>query len=723
MRKLKIFLITFLTALLLPLFVSAAPCFPIVGCTGTSTIPQEDDVLVGNGSGIYKVVPFETFLEPFISGLVPYTGATNNVDVGTYSVSADAFGYGGSPIIGASDSTLLGNKALALAEWAGNYLRLIKWGESFGLSLNLDSLTQERTAAFQDKDGTVAYLDDIPAPSTNYWTLSSNSLYPTSTSYAVGIGTTDITSLLNVYGNAKIGKSVTSTAVKTFDVAGNLNYDQVADPTSAQHRGMTFATSGTTGLSPGSYYYNVVFYTSEGDTSSYAGGTSYASTTLLTTSSVVISNIPTSSDPRVIGRKLYRSTSTDGVNQQYFQYLFATITNNTDTTYTDTGAALTTSDYAYWKANTTAGVAYIDGVKLYSASEYNTTFGTGVLGKLTRGNGNAGFGSYALRDITTGVNNTGFGHYAAYSVTTGRGNVALGYSALQGVTSGSSNIGVGSNALRNNNAYDYTGNVAVGDAALGILNASNNYNTAMGYYAGTRNQGSYNIFLGGYAGNLATATTTGNYNIVLGYEAGRSMGKGGDKNVLIGYQVELLASTTDSQLNIGNVLYGTGLGVGSSPSATGKIGIGTTTPQEVLDVVGSLRLGATNNTANRGIKFYTDTGTLVGSITRTDSIVTSTLADLTISGYSGIGFKSNGGGVLPTSYNMYLDINGNLGIGTSTPSYDLQIAKTTLSTLAIGNSTLTGCIVMGDDDSGGITYVTARDGVLSATTTKPSICR
>jgi len=50
-------------------------------------------------------------------------------------------------------------------------------------------------------------------------------------------------------------------------------------------------------------------------------------------------------------------------------------------------------------------------------------------------------------------------------------------------------------------------------------------------------------------------------------------------------------------------------------------------------------------------------------------------------------------------------------------------ATTTNSTIYVGSSTKSGCIAMGDSDNSGITYITANDGVLEATTTKPSICQ
>ena len=69
--------------------------------------------------------------------------------------------------------------------------------------------------------------------------------------------------------------------------------------------------------------------------------------------------------------------------------------------------------------------------------------------------------------------------------------------------------------------------------------------------------------------------------------------------------------------------------------------------------------------------------------------------------------------------------SGNVGIGTSTPQYDLHISDATnaSSTIAVGDAAVRGCFVMGDSDGAGISYITVLDGVLSATTTKPGICQ
>lgn len=51
-----------------------------------------------------------------------------------------------------------------------------------------------------------------------------------------------------------------------------------------------------------------------------------------------------------------------------------------------------------------------------------------------------------------------------------------------------------------------------------------------------------------------------------------------------------------------------------------------------------------------------------------------------------------------------------------------NFVSSTNSTVHIGADGFPGCIVMGDDDSSGVTYITANDGVLSATDTPPANC-
>ncbi len=77
--------------------------------------------------------------------------------------------------------------------------------------------------------------------------------------------------------------------------------------------------------------------------------------------------------------------------------------------------------------------------------------------------------------------------------------------------------------------------------------------------------------------------------------------------------------------------------------------------------------------------------------------------------------------------NTYLQVvaGGVVGVGTTNAPAKLNVGGTIwgASTLYLGTpSTVIGCIAMEDSDGFGTTYVTANDGVLSASDTKPVDC-
>lgn len=409
----------------------------------------------------------------------------------------------------------------------------------------------------------------------------------------VGIGTTAPLTKLNVYGGLKVGVS-TNTFRKTLDVAGHQNFDPVANVTLAQIQAMTLTDLGAGSIQAGTYYYMVCFVTADGETGNTAIYSQAPTITLATDAQVRLDNIPISSDPRVTSRKIYRSQA-GTAGDYYYLYNIGTIANNTATTFIDNTARNTTStDWTYNKVNTTAGSTYFNNSLMSKVGEYFTAFGSGALGAATsKASTTAAFGSSALTNVTTGSSNMAFGHGAGVSITTGSDNNAFGYAAMQGNQTGNSNVAIGTNTLRNNISASVTGNVAVGSYALESNVAGNNYNVAIGYFTGRSAQTRYSTFLGAYAGNIATPATVGDYNIAIGYGAGSTLSTG-STNIIIGASVNLASPTTSNQLNIGNLIYGTGVTNGSTPSATGKIGIGTTTPTAVLH----LKAGtATANTA------------------------------------------------------------------------------------------------------------------------------
>ncbi len=73
--------------------------------------------------------------------------------------------------------------------------------------------------------------------------------------------------------------------------------------------------------------------------------------------------------------------------------------------------------------------------------------------------------------------------------------------------------------------------------------------------------------------------TTGNYNTALGYYAGSSITTG-LSNIAIGNSAQVASPTASDQLSIGNWIYGT----------SGNIGIGTSTGTAKLTVAGTLKI-------------------------------------------------------------------------------------------------------------------------------------
>lgn len=157
-----------------------------------------------------------------------------------------------------------------------------------------------------------------------------------------------------------------------------------------------------------------------------------------------------------------------------------------------------------------------------------------------------------LESNTTGSQNIGIGAYALYPNTTGGSNVAIGHSSLSNNTEGQSNVAVGQSSL----AGSVTGsnNIAIGHSAL-----SNNLNK------------------------------TGTKNIGIGTTAGNALEDGTTNNIAIGSRQQLANKTGSNQLNIGGVIFGTGL-TGSAIAPAGNIGIGIATPNSSA----SLHLGASD---------------------------------------------------------------------------------------------------------------------------------
>ena len=308
----------------------------------------------------------------------------------------------------------------------------------------------------------------------------------------------------------------------------------------------------------------------------------------------------------------------------------------------------------------------------------NTAVGYEALLSLTGGPRNSAFGAGAMRMNTLGFDNAADGHHALYSNTTGASNVALGSSALYSNTTGDSNTAIGATALwanltglnnsavGNNALYNNIGenNSAIGKAAL-FFNTTGANNSAIGISTLFRNRtGSANTVIGAEAGfgsptlsDISSSSlfgyragysllTGGDNNILIGYRAGDALTTG-NTNIIIGYNIDAPSPTSVQTLNIGNLIFGTGLTGTNTTLSTGNVGIGSTTPEQKLEVAGNILASASaasiglilNNLSEDDAKFTIQSTGTAGSVARLDFLgsASQTFLSIASSGYVGIG--------------------------------------------------------------------------------------
>jgi hypothetical protein len=374
--------------------------------------------------------------------------------------------------------------------------------------------------------------------------------------------TADLATKVSKTGDTMTGPLVinsNSTITGSLIVTGSittqtqLDFDAVAEPTNA----VTLTLAGVAGnVNVGSHYYYVSFVTALGETSFFFGTEPFITTTA-GNQQVIISNIPVSPDPRVTARRIYRN----GANQARFNDLriLTTINDNTTTTYTDNiaDASRTGAANYYFRENTTCRYITKDTTAAMFVGTNCTSFGQGALATLNAG-------------THTGGTNTCIGRNAGYLLSTGNQNIIISNSSIP-ITTGDSNVLIHGN----------WGN-----------NPSNC--VMIGRNAGSQNSGASNVAIGSAAGSSghnngisigvnSNTNVTGQGNIAIGVNAGNySATAAGAFNINIGSGARSLTSGSSGQINIGNVIYGVNAyqstTADSTPTATGRMGIGLTTP-------------------------------------------------------------------------------------------------------------------------------------------------
>jgi hypothetical protein len=264
-----------------------------------------------------------------------------------------------------------------------------------------------------------------------------------------------------------------------------------------------------------------------------------------------------------------------------------------------------------------------------SAAYSNIGIGYGALsnsGMTTSAINNTVIGYQTGLNSSSGNNNVYLGYQAGKNATTASDNVVIGYQAGLGSISGSGNILIGSGVA---GASDTAAVVAIGlnadfedggccQTVLGSYAVTSGNSTAVGFGAKSKGGGGFggvsfganagdsggadNVIIGGGAGSTnnligayntilgsgsGTNITSGTNNLILGYNIATGSLSSGTHNILIGTSssVDTPASNTNNFLNIGNVIFATGM-TGTLGAPAGNVGIGTTAPAGILDVRG-----------------------------------------------------------------------------------------------------------------------------------------
>lgn len=219
----------------------------------------------------------------------------------------------------------------------------------------------------------------------------------------------------------------------------------------------------------------------------------------------------------------------------------------------------------------------------------NTAFGYRSGTNLTTGSYNLAVGTQSLENMTTGTANIAIGVFAGQTIN-GDGNTAIGFNSLNGGGSGSSNIAIGPNAAQSTSSG--SNNTVVGSGAF-TANTTSSNSTAVGQQSLKVSTGASNTGMGV---NSLLGTTSGTFNVAVGGNAGIT-NTTGSNNTLIGDQ---------SDVGSNNLTNATAIGYLATVSASNAlvlgngafVGIGSSSPTEALDVVGSVKI--TDSGANGG---------------------------------------------------------------------------------------------------------------------------
>jgi hypothetical protein len=598
-----------------------------------------------------------------LSGYVPYTGATANLNLGTFDLTADVItGATGSFASSGGSNTF----AINHSSGSGIALNITKGGNGEGLYINKTSGSGNAATII----GTL-----------NATTLVKNG--GTSSQFLKADGSVDSNSYVT------IDTTQTITGAKTFSLDITVNGVSIGtgpNPTSIVNFTNTrvgkFAlTQNTTGT-----HNTAIGYGSIGNNTTGGGNIAMGINSLQLNT--------TGSFNTALGSYSLLNNTTGDDNTAVG---FTSLSSNT------TGIHNTTIGFDSLSANTTGnentGLGH-SALKSNTTGQYNTALGSSALYYLTTGSLNIAIGRQAGLNITTGSYNTIIGNYAGTAAlannivladgqgniryqfngtsnvftnpisattatfsssitvsgisvgTAGNGsNIKLGDTNFGAITTGSNNIAIGSSAL--SSITTSNANIGIGNSALASV-VDGAFNIALGFGVGASiTSGSNNTLFGYGAGQ---SITTGNYNTILGAYAGTA---GMSNNIVL----------SDGQ---GNVRY--------QWNGTNNVFTGAATFSSSVTVGGGFNL-----TGNQKLYTYQDVAgqyTLIGSEYAPGNgnnkaevrfgIESNTNTFLSFATALGAGTINE---------RMRITSSGNVGIGTTAP-----LAKATVRGGNLGNS-------------------------------------
>lgn len=365
----------------------------------------------------------------------------------------------------------------------------------------------------------------------------------------------------------------------------------------------------------------------------------------------------------------------------------------------------------------------------HKTGDNNVAVGFDALLNDVDGGANTAVGSYAMVNHKTNGLNTAVGFESMYYDTAGTYNTAVGWRSLKSVKRGTENtaLGVGTIEFSDSSYYNtavgrgamiakggkwntVVGYFASGDyAGVGTTNYYMNQATIVGSFAGYRNTGDQNTFIGSYSGYGASDTLTGIENTGLGAytltgnTTGRSntaLGMGslynnisGSGNIAVGTRALGNAATFNYNIAIGDsAMYGNNANenmaigtfamrfnnTGTQNSAVGNYALQTNSTGSYNTALGHEALLNSNANGNTAIGFLAGSGNTNGTYNN----LVGYNANVASSGLTNASAFGTNAYVAQNNAMVLGSINGvnggtastNVGIGTTTPDSTFSVA-------------------------------------------------